>query len=94
MSEAPTKAELIERYGEADDLSDAMKNTERADLVRTMVEEYTKKNYGRSEALDTIVGDMISNLLHLVTMEGGDAEYAYGAGWNHFEHEVGSGYDA
>lgn len=102
----PTTASLIETFGEPDDIASdpsGPSNLDRISWVQGPTEDFANVcyHYGESEGVSplereditTIVGDMIGDLLHLVTALGGDPEAAYESAWSHFTAEVGMGYD-
>jgi hypothetical protein len=99
----PTTADLIERFGPPDDLSDegdteGSSNVIRVASMHNAIADFAAQNdlseapYDSPDLLEEIVGDMISNLLHVLTMHGGDAELTNDRAWHHFQREVGRGY--
>jgi hypothetical protein len=91
----PTPAELIERFGPPDNFAElGMSNTDRAETVRDAVSRLAPEGAIETpDALADVVTDMICNLLHLLTMHGGDPEHVHHRGWEHFRNEVGVGYE-
>lgn len=97
----PTKADLIARYGEPDDMSeDGPTNNRMAYMANVALwsfaqecSSYTKSDLNNDEAIVELTGDLICDLLHLVTSVGADAEETIETAMHHFQCEVGNGYD-
>lgn len=89
----PSAEVLIAEYGEPDDFAAAseLTNAQRVEVIRPAVDAFARERYA-SEDLSAIAGDMISYILHVVAMEGGDVTDAYESAWLHFVNEVGRGY--
>lgn len=106
----PTRDELIERYGEPDDIAEDpsnRSNTERAlwalDAVNAFAkhshnhpdeQHYTLHEFAQDAVASELIGDLICDLLHLGVSCGEDATALLNAGEGHFLAEVGMGYDA
>lgn len=103
MTDAPTTAELIERFGRPDDLAEVgeVTNVDRAYFAAEPysvfvrgVTSYSDVDAHHPEVLYEQVGDLICDLLHFATMNGIDPEAVHESGWRHFVAEVGLGYNA
>lgn len=94
MTVPPDAADLVERFGPPDNFALlGMGNAERAEAARNAIAPFAPEGLEAPDALADAVGDMICNLLHLLTMHGGDAEHVHHQGWEHFRNEVGLGYE-
>jgi hypothetical protein len=103
------KAELIERYGEPDDLADVGEpggNRRRAKWGWVAIEAFmrsvypTSGGYERSSFADSdtgvmeeVVGDLICDLMHFIILCGAEPDVIIGYGQRHFEAEAGLGYE-
>ena len=94
----PTKAELIERFGEPDGFADTPgtpTNQDRIDWASSAMRVFSDLTHmTNDEPDDTIASDLICNLFHLVTAQGFDPQAVLDLAWMHFSNEAGLGYDA
>lgn len=92
----PTRIELIERFGLPDGFADAGTPTNQVrigwarEALRVFAEQCDMTD---KEEIDTIAGDLICDVLHLVTAQGFDPLSVLDLGWMHFTGEAGLGYD-
>lgn len=95
----PPVDELVDRYGAPDDFADAgeVANIDRvawADVaVRAFVHLTNQDWDGEEDQHHEVIGDLVCDLMHLVTALGGDPDEVLDAGRRHFVAEVGLGYD-
>lgn len=107
-SAAPSAAELVERYGEPDDIagdSSNPSNVDRAGWAEAAFRAFVAQISSRVEDadfaegdwsgtdLESWLGDLVCDLMHLATLHGVDAEHVLDSGRGHFTCEVGVGYE-
>jgi len=88
----PTAAELTAQYGPHEDSSGRM-NAERVERARTALDFYADFTNSQSEPLDSVAGDLIADLLHILTAHGEDAHQVHGIAWLHCVAEAPAGYE-
>ncbi len=102
----PTATELVERYGEPDDISGdttGSDNMDRVHWAHASLEPFHLSTmhapvpglHDEWEGTDaeSALGDLIADLLHLATFVGLDTDQVWERGWSHFAAEVGRGYE-
>jgi hypothetical protein len=103
----PSTADLIERYGEPDDISGDTSGSDNHDRVAwalaalTVFHQATMHSdppplTGQWEGTDaeSALGDLIADTLHLATFVGLDPDDILGSACSHFYAEVGRGYES
>ena len=90
-SATPTAAELTAQYGPAEDSSGRM-NVERVERARTALDLFADSTNSQNEPLDSVAGDLIADLLHILTVHGEDAQQVHGMAWRHYVAEAPAGY--
>lgn len=104
----PTAKDLVERFGDPDDFASSsdVDNTDRVGWALAALETFTECTHHAPQDLAAvtvealrdatwaheIVGDLLANLFHLVTMCGHDVDDLIEQGMSHFRSEVGEGY--
>lgn len=108
LMSTPTRRELIERYGEPDDIAQDPSNRSNAERAlwaldavnafakhshnNALEQHYELRELAPAGVVTELIGDLICDLLHLGVMCGEDADDLLEAGQRHFLCEVGMGY--
>lgn len=104
----PTATALVERFGEPDDFASSsdVDNLDRVSWALAALGTFTECTHHAPQDLEAvsvdalrdqtwaheIVGDLLANLFHLVTVCGHDVDDMIETGLSHFRSEVGEGY--